>query len=131
MIILDTCTLIFDALTPKKLTTLVKKTITSAEEKKQLFCCGISLWEIAMLIQKKRITVNVDAEKFLKLTLQARQIQVLPISLEIAALSANATTCNHLDPADRIIVATTIHHNAKLVTCDKKLLALPELCSIW
>ncbi len=131
MIILDTCALIFDALTPKKLTSVAKKAIANAEKKEQLFCCDISLWEIAMLVHKKRLDPGTDTQTFLRLLLQARCIQVLPITLEIAAVSTTDSFCNHFDPADRLIAATALYHNASLVTCDKQLQDIPELSIIW
>src|ERR1700722_6431123 len=100
MIVLDTCALIFDALTPGKLTKVAAKAITQAEKKSQLFCSDISLWEIAMLIQKKRIDPGLDTQTFLQILLQSRQIKVLPITPEIAALSAHDARFNHFDPAD-------------------------------
>jgi len=131
MIIFDTCALIFDALNPQKLTRPTKKAIESAEAKKQLYCCDISLWEIAMLIQKKRLDPHTDTQTFLQLILQARQIQVLSITLEIATLSASYAGFKHYDPADRLIAATTMHHHATLVTSDQHLQKLPDLTTIW
>ena len=131
MIILDTCALIFDALTPEKLTAAAKKAITRAMEKNQLFCCDISLWEIAMLIQKKRIDPSTDTKNFLELVLQARQIQTLPITVEIAELAAARSEYRHYDPADRLIAASTINHHADLITSDKKLRDIPGLSIIW
>lgn len=130
MIILDTCALVFDALSPEKLSLIAKKAINKAEKMNQLSCSDISLWEIAMLIQKKRLDPGTDAQTFMRLMLEARKIQVLSITLEIAALSA-AMSINHFDPADRIITATTIQNNAGLVTCDKKLLGVSDLSIIW
>ncbi len=130
MIILDTCALIFDALFPEKLSAAAKKAINSAEKKNQLFCSDISLWEIAILIQKNRLDPGTDTQTFMRLMLEAKQIQVLSITLEIAALSVSMST-DHFDPADRIIAATAIKHKAKLITCDKKLHRMPALSIIW
>jgi PIN domain nuclease of toxin-antitoxin system len=131
VILLDTCVLIFDALTPEKLTEKVKKTILNAEKKDQLFCCDISLWEIAMLIQKNRLDPGTDIQTFLRLVLQARNIQILPINLEIAALSTTYPGYNHFDPADRLIASTAMHYHAKLVTSDKKLQKINDLIVVW
>lgn len=127
MIILDTCALIFDALTPERLTVRAKKAMDKAEHKNKLFCCDISLWEVAMLIQKKRLDPGVEVPIFLQLMLSARCIQVLPINLEIAAISCGPVLHHHGDPADRLIAATAIHHRAQLITSDKKLLGIPQL----
>lgn len=131
MIVLDTCALVFDALTPEKLTKTALKAINQAEKKSQLFCSDISLWEIAMLIQKNRLDPGTETPTFLKTLLQARQIEVLPITVEIAALSASDASFNHFDPADRIIAATAIAHKASLVSCDKELKKISALPVIW
>jgi PIN domain nuclease of toxin-antitoxin system len=130
LITLDTCALIFDALFPEKLSTTAKKAIDQAEKKNHLFCSDISLWEIAMLIQKRRLEPGTDAQTFMHLMLEARGIQVLSITIEVAALSSTLTT-DHFDPADRIIAATAIQHKTALVTCDKKLRCISELSIIW
>jgi PIN domain nuclease of toxin-antitoxin system len=131
MIILDTCALIFDALTPEKLSTTAKKEILHAEQKNQLFCCDISLWEIAMLIQKRRIEPQTDSKTFLQLLIQARALQILSITPEIAALSCSDSIYNHSDPADRLIAATALHHRATVVTCDQRLREIPRLVTAW
>lgn len=131
MILLDTCVLIFDALTPKKLTATAKKAITAAAENNQLCCSDISLWEISMLMRKKRLKPGVGVQEFLHLVLEARAIEVLPITVEIAALANTPLDVPHHDPADRIIAATAIHHNAALITSDSKIREIPELTVIW
>jgi PIN domain nuclease of toxin-antitoxin system len=131
VIVLDTCALIYDSLTPKKLTAKAKKALINAENSNQLFCCGISLWEIGMLIQKKRINPGVDTESFLLLMLQARQIKVVDINIEIATIATTDERFKHFDPADRLIAATTIHYQANLITCDQHLKNISGLSIIW
>lgn len=131
MIVLDTCALIFDALTPARLTQRAKKMIDEAEQENILFCCDISLWEIAMYAQKKRLELSTDIKNFLQLMLNARRIQVLPINVEIATLSCKTDFFSHGDPADRLIAATVIHYHAKLITSDSKLKNISSLEIIW
>lgn len=131
VIILDTCVLIYDALTPEKLSSVAKKALLQADKKGNLFCCDISLWEIAMLIQKKRLVVNTDIQAFLRLIIEARNIVVLGITPEIAELSVSYPDYSHYDPADRIIAATTLSNNASLITADKKLHKIKDLLTIW
>lgn len=130
MILLDTCILIFDALHPQKLSQKATQAIDEGEKQSLLACCDISLWEISMLIHKKRIDPVVDTQTFLNLILTARDITVLPIDTSIAALSSEAYF-NHYDPADRLIASTAIHHNAPLVTSDPHLLNISHLNVIW
>lgn len=121
MLLLDTCALIFDALDPDRLSKKTLAAISQAEEEGTLACCDISLWEIAMLISKKRLNPGTDAQSFIRLLLDARKIEVLPISTEVAVQSTVSDFCPHGDPADRLIAATAILHKAKLVTTDRKL----------
>ena len=131
MLVLDTCALIFDALQPEKLTARAARAIKQAEDSGQLACSDISLWEIAMLIQKNRINPGTDCKTFLQLILDARKITVLPITSEIASISVSHAGFAHFDPADRIIAAAALHHKAKLVTSDKRLHAVPGLEIMW
>lgn len=131
MIVLDTCVLIFDALTPERLTARAKKAIDHAQRENSLFCADISLWEVAMLIQKKRLYPGIETEIFLEILISARQIQILPINIKIASFSSISGNFKHHDPADRLIAATAIHYHSKLVTSDKKLADIPKLEIIW
>lgn len=131
MIILDTCALIYDALTPKKLSLKAKNAIEDAQKNDDLYCCGISLWEIGMLVQKKRLTPGTDTKSFLLILLQARQIKVVDIDIEIATLATADTRFQHFDPADRLIAATAISHQAGLITCDQHLKKISQLSIIW
>ena len=55
MILMDTCAFIWDALQHKKLSSKAKRIINQAHKKHQLAICDITLWEVAMLAQKKRL----------------------------------------------------------------------------
>ena len=131
MILLDTCALVFDALAPERLSADALRAIEEGEEDGSLACCDISLWEIAMLVSKGRLDPGTDALSFLKLVLAARVIRPLPITPEIAQISAVETLFAHYDPADRIIAATALHYEKPLVTCDDSLQAVKGLKIIW
>lgn len=131
VLILDTCALVFDSLAPERLSKKGAAAIIQADDSGKLACCDISLWEIAMLISKRRIDPGTNAQKFIQLVLAARNIKVLPITAEIAARSAMADFCPHGDPADRIIAASTILHKSKLVTSDQKLTTVAGLQIVW
>ena len=84
-----------------------------------------------MLIKKCRIEVETTPAKFINLFLQSRNISVQSISPEIAELSVNFSSEINNDPADRIIAATSIIHNSRLVTADQNLLASEMLDTVW
>jgi len=131
VLILDTCAIIFDALTPDRLGKKAALAIERAAETGNLACCDISLWEIAMLVARGRLDPGTDAREFIGLVMTARRYAVLAISPEIAVKSADPDFCAHGDPADRIIAASALIHRAKLVTSDRKLAAMEGLQVIW
>lgn len=130
MIVLDTHVLIYDALTPARLSARARKAIALAFAERKLACCDISLWEIAMLIARGRLDPAMDARQFLDDVIAAGHIRVLPITAEIAVLS-QSDMFSHGDPADRLIAATARLHRAPLVTSDVKLRGLKEVATIW
>jgi len=54
MILLDSCAIIWNALEPNKLSSTAKKALKTS--KNELIICDISIWEIPMLINKKRLS---------------------------------------------------------------------------
>jgi PIN domain nuclease of toxin-antitoxin system len=130
LILLDTCALIFDALTPERLSTTATTALDRGEAAGSLACADISLWEIAMLIAKGRLQPGTDAETFCRLALDARGTRLLPITPAIAARSAHIDLPQG-DPADRLIASTALDHGAPLVTIDRKLRDAPVLETLW
>ena len=67
VILMDTCTIVWDALEPEKLTSNAKNAIDKADSHNTLIISDISIWEISMLIKKKRINVATNPENFINL----------------------------------------------------------------
>ncbi|MEA3643255.1 MAG: type II toxin-antitoxin system VapC family toxin [Lamprobacter sp.] len=80
-------------------------------------CC----WELAMLVAKHRIGLSMDVAVWIKLAFQRPSVGLLPLTPEIAVLSTRLPGEFHGDPADRLIVASSLTHNALLVTRDEKI----------
>ncbi|MCB0163659.1 MAG: type II toxin-antitoxin system VapC family toxin [Anaerolineae bacterium] len=131
MIVLDTHVILWDALTPERLSELARETIVQANESDGLIICDISLWEIARLLQKGRVQVNVDSQTFINLLLQANKSRVLAISPQIAVLAAQFPAEINKDPADRLIAATALVENATLITADRNLQAAGLIPTLW
>jgi PIN domain nuclease of toxin-antitoxin system len=131
MIVMDTCAVLWDALEPKQLTKKAIKAIDNADNRNALLIADISIWEISMLIKKGRVQIDTTAANFIHLFLQSRNISIISISPEIAELSVNFEADINKDPADRIIAATSIIQNARLVTADKNLLATDRVDTLW
>lgn len=84
-----------------------------------------------MPLEKGRVQVDLGTQEFINLILQANKTAVLPITPQIAALSAQLPTEINKDPADRLIAATALTENIPLVTADKNLRNAKSLKTIW
>ena len=131
MIILDTCAFIWDALQHPKLSPKAKAAIASAEANNTLMICDITLWEVALLVKKKRLQIDTSAKLFSTLALQAKEFGTYAVTADIAELSVNFDHSINSDPADRIIAATSIIYSAPLVTADNNLRDSSLLETIW
>ena len=129
MIVLDTCAIIWDALDNSKLSPKAKNAIEL--NARELIISDISIWEISMLIKKRRLIVDDSASGFVSSILQSRNYLVQEITPEIAELSVNFGSEMNSDPADRLIAATSVLGNAPVVTADENLRAATMLETIW
>ena len=130
LILLDTCALIFDALTPERLSVSARTALEEGEAAGSLACSDITLWEIAMLVRKGRLDPGTDSATFSRLALDARGVRVLAITPEIARASVEIELPQG-DPADRLIAATAIAHAAALLTNDYRLLESNLIETLW
>ncbi|MDF1593984.1 MAG: type II toxin-antitoxin system VapC family toxin [Desulfobacterales bacterium] len=131
MIVVDTHIIIWNALKPEMLSEKAEEAISAANNSDGIIFCEISLWEIAMLMHKGRLRIDIEYLKFIKLILESNKYVFRGITPEIAELSTDLFSDNNKDPADRIIAATSIIENAKLVTVDKKLRQSIKVATIW
>jgi len=131
MIVVDTHVVVWDALKPDKLSRRAKKAIAEANEGDGIIFCDISLWEIAMLMHKGRISVDIDYLQFIKLVFDSNNYILRSISPEIAELSSQLFQNLNKDPADRIIAATAIINNLELITYDKSMRQSRKVKTIW
>lgn len=131
MIVLDTCAIVWDAIEPAKLSSKARKAIEDASARRKILISDISLWEIAMLIARNRIEVNESPSNFLRLLLDARPYQISALTPEIAELAVTLDERVNGDPADRIILATSMANKAALVTADRNLRTAGIADVIW
>lgn len=131
MILLDTHVLIWDALAPDRLSRRARQAIVAANQGDGIVVCDISLWEMAMLVQKGRVQVNADCQTFISLVLQANKTIVQPITPQIAALAVQFGDEINRDPADRLIAATALAEDIPLVTADQNLHAAKMISTLW
>lgn len=96
--------------------------IDTAASRHELFISAISVWEIAMLANKRKIVLNTSCLSWINASLSLPGITLIPLSPEIAVESCQLPDNFHGDPTDRILAATAKIENLTLITRDKKLL---------
>jgi len=97
--------------------------LRGAAAENRLLLSVISVWEVALLEAKGRISLRLDCADWVRQALTTPGLNLLPITPEIAIQSTRLPGTLHGDPADRLIVATARAHGATLLTKDTKLLA--------
>ena len=105
--------------------TLAKKVLESinrAAKEKAVFISAISLWEISMLVKKRKVIFDQPTLEWLSNGLQAPGMNLIPLTPNIAVESCQLPGEFHGDPADRIIIATARIEGLTLVTRDQKIL---------
>ncbi|WP_286818031.1 type II toxin-antitoxin system VapC family toxin [Desulfobacter sp. UBA2225] len=90
---------------------------------------AISCFEVAWLAQHGRINLNCKIIDWFDKALAGSGIEGLPITPEIATKAVQLPE-HHSDPQDRIIMATAISSNAKLMSVDQKFKKYDELKEI-
>lgn len=116
-LLLDTHVWIWSLTDPDRLSARARRELSKTSH--ELWLSPVSVWELALLVEKGRLTVHGHLEAFLpKATARFREA---PISFDIAAAFGDARL-EHGDPADRLLVATARVLNLTLVTADERLL---------
>ena len=88
-----------------------------------------SCWEVAKLVELKRLVLPIDVAAWLNQALNYPGIQLLELTPEICVISTQLKNF-HRDPADQIIVATAKVCDCPLVTVDTKITGYPGIQTI-
>jgi PIN domain nuclease of toxin-antitoxin system len=91
-----------------------------------LFLSPISVWEACLLIERGRISVDVNAGQWLRLAMQAITVREAPLTFSVAERSRSIRLA-HGDPADRFIAATAAEMKIPLMTADANLLRCTDI----
>jgi PIN domain nuclease of toxin-antitoxin system len=94
------------------------------------YVSAISLWEVAMLVERERLSLTLPLGDWLAVAAHPRTVRLIPITPAIAAGTAALPSTFHRDPADRLIVATCLELDAPLLTQDRLILR-SKLVSRW
>jgi PIN domain nuclease of toxin-antitoxin system len=85
--------------------------------------CAITPWEISMLVERRKISLNQDTLVWMEAALGQPGIHLLPLSPAIAVDAGRLPGSIHGDPGDRLIIATARYRACPLLTTYRKILA--------
>ena len=114
---------------PDKLSRRARETIDYADT---IGICPISCWEISMKVTAGRISLDRDTRAWVRQALHRRGVELLELSADIAVRAGRIDRASfHGDPADRLIVATAVHHGAELISKDARIRKFSGVRSVW
>lgn len=94
---------------------------------RDMFVSPISAWEIATLVQRRRLVLHMDPAAWFSALLKLPGVRLagMPPEVLIAAVQLPGVSAPK-DPADRIILATARAYGLRLVTRDSEMLDYAE-----
>jgi PIN domain nuclease of toxin-antitoxin system len=92
----------------------------------------LSAWEVAMLVARGRITLDRDVGLWIRQALASDRVESLAPGAQ-TAVEAGLLDQESFpgDPVDRLIYATTVYLDARLVTRDRAIRAFDPERTVW
>ena len=122
MIVADTHVLIWMMQGSPRLGRHARDAFDQAARDKGVFVSAITPWEIALLVEKRRLFLEREVHVWLHDVLDIPGIHLAPLEPSLAIDSVCLPSNFHADPADRMIIATARYWSAPLMTADKAIL---------
>ena len=120
MILLDTHVLVWLDQGSDLLGGKARRVIEQSHQKEEVAIAAISFWEIGMLIEKGRLAFKGSLTEW-RVSLLMSGFVELPADGNVALAAASLKSFLG-DPVDRMISATALNQDARLVTADDRLL---------
>ena len=128
MIVLDTHAWIWWVTEDRRLSKRARQAIKRAPV---LGVCAISVWETAMLVARGRLRLDRDVKSWVREALAVERLDLMPLTPDVAITAALLGSAIHSDPADRMIIATALEHDATIVTKDDAIARAGIVRCVW
>jgi PIN domain nuclease of toxin-antitoxin system len=122
MILLDTHVLIWLIEADLRLGTRANGTIERSRAADGALIATISLWETAMLVDKRKAVLSRDVRSWFDAVLAAPGFSLADVTVAIGTDAGSLPGNIHGDPADRLIIATARALGCPVLTADRKIL---------
>jgi PIN domain nuclease of toxin-antitoxin system len=130
VILVDTHVVVWLAFDQKRISRNARAAIGDARQNHAgLAISAITLLELATLVGKGRMRVDISLESFLQ-EVESRFV-VLPITGKICARAVGFSKIYPRDPADRLIGATALVEGLALVTADLQIRRSRTVKTVW
>lgn len=123
-LLLDTHIWLWSVLDPERLSRRATKEIQDAGN--ELWLSPISIWELIVLWQKRRIVPDEHIEAWVPKALRSLPLREAPVTYEVARETGRLRLA-HRDTADRFLLATAKVFELTLVTADAHLLKVRDV----
>jgi PIN domain nuclease of toxin-antitoxin system len=129
MILLDTHVLVWLGGAPERISPAATAAVADASE---LAISLASVQEIAYLVVRGRLAMDRPVEQWIGDALNVHRVRAIPAAVPTALRAGSLDPVEfHGDPADRLIYATAVEHDARLVTADERLRSFDPERTVW
>ena len=118
-LLLDTHVFLWSVLAPDQLSADVRAELENPHN--ELWLSPITVWEVHLLAEKKRIQLQPDPAGWLRRVLDTIPFREAAVTHAVALMSRQIDL-SHQDPADRFLAATAAVYELTLLTADERLL---------
>ena len=118
-LLLDTHIWLWSFLEPGKLSRRVQDALEDGGN--QLWLSPISVWELVVLVEKRRVTLDRPIERWVEAAINTSPLTEASLTYEVA-LESSRVRLPHRDPAGRLLAATARVFDLILVTADETLI---------
>lgn len=131
MIVLDTHALVWWVTSTAGLSQRARRVIDAAARQGPVTASAISIFEITTAVRRERLRLSIPLDQWLRDVRTLPELHIEPVTVDIAHLAGTLEPEVPGDPADRIIVATAVVLEAKLVTADERISKSRRVGTVW